>query len=69
MVDLKNGLAARHCYPIAYQWYGWWLRGSGFLAGFGHDSVSRAQNKNPIICNLFAVLSLIGLSEMIDRLQ
>jgi fermentation-respiration switch protein FrsA (DUF1100 family) len=33
------------------------LRGSGFLAGFGHDSVSLAQNQNPIICNLFAVLS------------
>jgi hypothetical protein len=68
MVDLKNGLAARHCYPIAYQW---WVvaQGQRVACGFGHDSVSLAQNQNPTICNLFAVLSLIGLSEMIDRLE
>jgi hypothetical protein len=33
MVDLKNGLAARHGDLIAYQWHGRWLRGSGRAAG------------------------------------
>jgi hypothetical protein len=47
MVDLKNGLAARHCYLITYQWHGRRLRGSGlggrFLAGLSHDSASLAE--------------------------
>ena len=46
MVDLKNGLAAPHCYFIAYQWY-WWLSGNSlggrFLAGLSHDPASLAE--------------------------
>jgi hypothetical protein len=52
MVDYKNGLAARHCHLIAYQWYGPWLTGGmlggRFLAGFSHDSVSLAEYFAPI---------------------
>jgi hypothetical protein len=37
MVDLKNGLAARHRHLVAYQWHWWWLSGGRlggrFLAG------------------------------------
>jgi hypothetical protein len=49
IIDLKNGLAARHGDLVAYQWRGPWLRGGRlggrFLAGFSHDSVSLTEKK------------------------